>query len=269
VSGAAQWKRARAGARATGRRVERDRTGSGTIDGVSLVTSMRRDVFLNIDAGEADDEPPALYALAHAVSIACGAHAGDAASMERVLRACAASGTRAGAHPSFVDREGFGRRAQAVEPAVLARVVASQCAALARIAARLGVTVGHVKPHGALYHVANADLERAGAVVRGAREALGDAVVVLGPPRGALREASARAGLAFAREGFADRATRTDGSLVPRGEPGAVLVDPREVAARARALATSGDFDTLCVHGDSPGAVTLARAVRSELDGAA
>jgi hypothetical protein len=192
VSGAAQWKRARAGARATGRRVERDRTGSGTIDGVSLVTSMRRDVFLNIDAGEADDEPPALYALAHAVSIACGGHAGDDASMERVLRACAASGTRAGAHPSFVDREGFGRRAQAVEPAVLARVVASQCAALARIAARLGVTVGHVKPHGALYHVANADLERAGAVVRGAREALGDAVVVLGPPRGALRGRGSR-----------------------------------------------------------------------------
>ena len=249
------------------RRVERDRTRGGTIHGVSLVTSALRDVFLNIDAGETDDEPPALYALAHAVSIACGGHAGDAASMERVLRACAASGTRAGAHPSFVDREGFGRRVQAVEPDALARIVASQCAALARIAARLGVTVGHVKPHGALYHVANADLSRASAVVSGAREALGDAVVVLGPPGGALCEASARAGLAFAREGFADRATREDGSLVPRGEPGAILVDPREVAARAGALARSGAFDTLCVHGDSPGAVALARAVRSELDG--
>ena len=220
--------------------------------------------FLNIDAGEHDDEPVELYATAHAVSIACGGHAGDAASMERVLRACKLHGTRAGAHPSYEDREGFGRRELEVDPETLARSVRGQCARLASIARACGVALAHVKAHGALYHVANRDPDVARAVVAGARAALG-APLVLGPPEGELRRAAEAAGLSFAREGFADRALRPDGALVPRGEPNAVLGDVDAVRAQARALAASGAYDTLCVHGDSPGALALARAVRAEL----
>jgi 5-oxoprolinase (ATP-hydrolysing) subunit A len=221
--------------------------------------------FLNIDAGEDDAEPDELYVLAHAVSIACGGHAGDDRSMARVLSACARAGTRAGAHPSYEDREGFGRREIAIEPAALARSVRAQCERLATIARACGVTLSHVKAHGALYHAANRDLRLARAVVEGARGALGSPLV-LGPPDGELRRAAEEAALSFAREGFADRAMRADGSLVPRGEPGAVIADPGAARAQARRLAASGAFDTLCVHGDTTGAIAIARAVRAELD---
>jgi UPF0271 protein len=221
--------------------------------------------FLNIDAGEHDDEPDELYAVAHAVSIACGGHAGDAASMERVLRACGAHGTRAGGHPSYEDREGFGRRELDAPPDALSRALSTQLRALAAIAQRVGVSLAHVKPHGALYHAANRDPALAHAVVAAAREALGP-VLVVGPPHGELRRAAEAAGLPFAREGFADRALRADGSLVPRGEPGAVLTRVEDARAQARSLAATGAFDTLCVHGDSPGALAIARAVRAELD---
>jgi UPF0271 protein len=222
--------------------------------------------FLNVDAGELDDESDDLYAAAHAVSIACGGHAGDERSMRRVLAVCARTGTRAGAHPSFVDREGFGRRAQVIAPAALEAAVYAQCAALAEVAKGV-VAITHVKPHGALYHAANGDPAMARAVVRGAARALGQ-VRVLGPPSGALADATAEAGLDFAREGFADRGTRADGSLVPRGEPGALVTDPAAVVAQARAIVERGGIDTICVHGDSPGALTLVRAVRAELDAA-
>jgi 5-oxoprolinase (ATP-hydrolysing) subunit A len=222
-------------------------------------------VFLNIDAGETDDEPDELYALAHAVSIACGGHAGDERSMERVLRACAKAGTRAGAHPSYEDREGFGRREVAVAPAALQESVRSQCATLASIAGACGVTLSHVKAHGALYHSANRDPALARAVIAGARAALGSPLV-LGPAEGELRQAAEAVGLRFAREGFADRATRPDGSLVPRSEPGAVIADPVAARAQAKALAASGAFDTLCVHGDTKNALAIARGVREELD---
>lgn len=221
--------------------------------------------FLNVDAGEDEAEPEELYALAHAVSIACGGHAGDERSMERVLRACARSGTRAGAHPAYEDRDGFGRRELAVEPETLARSVRAQCARLRAIARGCGVELVHVKPHGALYHAANRDPEIARAVLAGAQAALGSPLVV-GPPEGELRRAAESAGLPFAREGFADRAIRSDGSLVPRGEPGAVITEVEVARAQASRLARSGAFDTLCVHGDSPGALAIARAVRGELD---
>ena len=123
-----------------------------------------------------------------------------------------------------------------------------------------------MKPHGALYHVAHEDEATAEALVLGAREALGARVTVVGPPGGALARATARAAMAFAREGFADRATREDGTLVPRGEPGALVLDPGAAAARARAIVATGEVDTICVHGDTPGAVAVARAVRAVLD---
>jgi UPF0271 protein len=220
--------------------------------------------LLNVDGGESDEEPAELYALADVVHVACGGHAGDDASMERVTRACASAGTRIGAHPSYEDREGFGRRAREVAPDVLAASVAAQCTRLATIAARAGVTLASVKPHGALYHAAHADDATARACVEGALRALGTLPIV-GPAGGALERAALAAGTTFQREAFADRGVRADGTLVPRGEPGALVVDPALASARASELAARGDVDTLCIHGDTPDAVTIARAVRNAL----
>jgi UPF0271 protein len=221
--------------------------------------------LLNIDGGELDDEPTELYALADVVHVACGGHAGDDASMDRVARACAGVGTRIGAHPSYEDREGFGRRAREVAPGALSASVAAQCERLRDVAARVGVTLASVKPHGALYHAAHADEATARACVEGAVRALGTAVAIVGPAGGALEKAARDAGTPFQREAFADRGVRADGSLVPRGEPGALIVDPAIAAARTRELAVRGDVDTLCIHGDTPGAVVIARAVRAAL----
>ena len=140
-------------------------------------------VLLNVDAGEHDDEPEALYALAHSLNIASGGHAGDDASMERVLRACLHHGVRAGAHPSYPDRASFGRVSMLIEPAALARSVREQCARLAVIAARVGVPLAHAKLHGALYHDANRDPALAALVLGAIREVLGP-VIIVGPPRG-------------------------------------------------------------------------------------
>jgi UPF0271 protein len=222
---------------------------------------------LNIDAGELEGEPEELYALADIVNVACGGHAGDEASMTRVLAACANHGTRAGAHPSYVDREGFGRRAQEVAPHVLRAQVSEQCEALLGRAEALGVAVGFVKPHGALYHAADASAELARAVVGGAVEVLGYDVTCIGPAAGALAQAAEAAGIAYAREGFADRGVDARGKLLPRGTPGALVTDPIAAAARAVELASSGVVETICVHGDSPGAVAIARAVRGALEG--
>ncbi|MDB4939390.1 MAG: Lactam utilization protein LamB [Labilithrix sp.] len=221
--------------------------------------------LLNVDGGELDDEPAELYALADVVHVACGGHAGDDVSMDRVARACAGVGTRVGAHPSYEDREGFGRRAREVAPDVLEASVAAQCARLRDVAARAGVRVASVKPHGALYHAAHAHEEIARACVAGAVRALGATIPIVGPAGGALERAARESGTPFQREAFADRGVRADGSLVPRGEPGALVEDPTIAAARARELAARGDVDTLCIHGDTPGAVVIARAVREAL----
>jgi UPF0271 protein len=218
-------------------------------------------VWLNVDAGELEEEPEELYALADLVNVACGGHAGDERSMQRVVRACARLGARVGAHPSYVDREGFGRRAIEVAPERLAEQVAEQCASLRAAAGALGVEVIAAKPHGALYHAAHRTPEIAVACVGGVRLALGD-VPIVGPAGGALATAS---GARLLREAFADRAARPDGTLVARGQPGALVTDPGRAAARARELAARGDVDTICIHGDTPGAVDIARAVREAL----
>jgi UPF0271 protein len=223
-------------------------------------------MLLNIDLGELPDEPEELYASAHVANIACGGHAGDRASMSNALARCRAHGTRAGAHPSFPDRAGFGRRTLPMATAEMRRVVADQCAELATVTREAGVPIEFVKAHGALYHAASADAELAEAVLGGALEALGPSVTLIGPPTGALASAAARAGVAYAREGFADRATRADGTLVPRSEPGALILDPRAAADRARELLRGARFDTVCVHGDTPGAAAIARAVRAALE---
>jgi UPF0271 protein len=221
--------------------------------------------LMNLDAGEHPDEPEELWALFDVLNIACGGHAGDAASMERVIRWCVASRCAIGAHPSYPDRPGFGRRTLAIEPAVLAATVREQCTALSVIAGRHARTVEYVKPHGALYHDAATRDDLAHAVVDAAADVLGDGIVVIGPPAGALREAALARRLHYASEGFADRRMREDGSLVPRTEPGALLTEPTEAAAQARALA--GRVDTICVHADTPGALAIAGAVHKALRG--
>jgi UPF0271 protein len=222
-------------------------------------------VLLNVDAGELADEPEELYRVAELVNVACGGHAGDEASMSRVVAACRAAGTRVGAHPSYPDRVGFGRRTLDVDDAALARSIEQQCTALAAVARRHGVRVGWAKLHGALYHDAQKEASRALAVLGAVKAALGADVAVVGPPSGATRDAAAALGLPYLREAFADRGVRADGTLVPRGEPGALVTDPAQAAARARELAANGACDTVCVHGDSPGAVEIARAVREAL----
>jgi len=213
--------------------------------------------LMNLDAGEHDDEPEELWALFDLLNIACGGHAGDASSMDRVVGWCVASGVTIGAHPSYPDRPGFGRRSLAIATEALGQAVAEQCTALA--------TVAYVKPHGALYHDAAVNPALAVAIVDAAAGALGDAITVIGPPAGALRDAAAARGLGYAVEGFADRRMRPDGGLVPRTEPGALLTDPAEAAAQARALA--GRVDTICCHADTPGALAIAGAVHRALHG--
>lgn len=218
-------------------------------------------MLLELDAGEHDDEPEELWALFDVLNVACGGHAGDDASMARIAAFCAARAQpRIGAHPSYPDRAGFGRRTIAISAGALEDAIAAQCAALARIAGE----VAWMKPHGALYHDAAGDPVRARAVVRGTMRALGGKLAVIGPPAGALRDAAEAAGLAYLREGFADRRARPDGTLVPRSEPDALVTDPARAAAQARALA--GTVDAICVHGDTPGALAIARAVREAVD---
>lgn len=219
---------------------------------------------LNLDGGEHDDEPEELYGLADVVHVACGGHAGDEASMDRVARACVRYGTRIGAHPSYDDRDGFGRRAQVVEPPALAASTAEQCARLRAVVERHGASIVSVKLHGALYHAAHSDETTAQACVDGITGALG-AVAIVGPAGGALERAARAAGAPYLREAFADRGVRPDGTLIPRGEPGALVEDPGLAAARTRELAARDDVDTVCIHADTPGALAIGRAVRDAL----
>jgi 5-oxoprolinase (ATP-hydrolysing) subunit A len=220
-------------------------------------------VLLNLDAGELDHESEQLWGLFDLLSIACGGHAGDPRSMKRVVAFCVRDRVRIGAHPSYPDREGFGRRSIAIEPVALERSIATQCSVLAAIALEAGATIESVKPHGALYHDAARSPELATAVIRGAIDALGSQLAIIGPPAGALRDAALAHHLRYAREGFADRSVRPDGTLVPRSEPDALITDPARAAERALAIAR--DVDTICVHADTPGALLIARAVRSAL----
>ena len=220
-------------------------------------------VFVNLDAGELPDESPELWSLADVINCACGGHAGDAASMARVAGFCASAKVGLGAHPSYPDRENFGRVSLAIDPAALADSIAAQCRALASAASSAGTQVTSMKPHGALYHDVAKGEALAVAVIRATVEALGNDLLVIGPPHGALHAAATRYALRYAREGFADRAMRPDGSLVPRAEPGALITDPDEAAAQAQRL--TAQVDTICVHGDTPNALAIGRAVRAAL----
>ena len=213
-----------------------------------------------MDAGELDDEDEELWALADLLNIACGGHAGDERSMQRVLEACKVFGIKAGAHPSYPDRAGFGRTTMAIEERTLETSIYEQCKTLRRIADAQGVSIDYAKPHGALYHDANRSRRLADVVVSGVMAALG-AVTVIAPPAGALRDAAVFHGMPFLGEELVDRGRRPDGSLIPRGEPGALIEDPAIAASQARASVA----DALCVHADTPNALAIARAVRAAL----
>lgn len=219
--------------------------------------------LLNIDAGEFEQEPDDLYALADALNIACGGHAGDANSMRRVLRACAVHNTRAGAHPSYPDRANFGRRTLAITEADLARSIASQCTALIEVAREVGTPIVHLKLHGALYHDANRSEPLAKLCLDAALHALGR-VEIVGPAQGTWRDEAEARGLDYVVEGFADRGVRDDGTLIPRDQPGALIINPHQCAARAQQLAQQG-IGTLCVHGDTENSLAIARAVSDTL----
>lgn len=214
---------------------------------------MSSSVSLNIDLGELPDEPEELYRLATVANIACGGHAGDRASMERAVALSAKHGTRIAAHPSYPDREGFGRTTMAIEPEALGRSVEEQCRALASVAG----TIALVKPHGALYHDLGKNPALADAFLAGVERALGPATIV-GPPGSPLA-----ARTRFVAEGFADRGYDGD-ALIPRGRPGALIEEPSRAAEQALSLASR--VQTICVHGDTPNAVAIARAVRDALE---
>lgn len=223
-------------------------------------------VALNIDLGELPDEADELYALATTVNVACGGHAGDARSMSRALEAARTHGATVAAHPSYPDRAGFGRISRFCDAAGVRVSVASQCRALRTLAEAAGITIRTMKPHGALYHDASAVPGIGSALLDGAVEALPDLTTVVGPPDSAFGALVLSRGLGFLREGFADRRYDAQHRLVPRSQPGALITDPEACVDQALDLALSGRIDTLCAHGDTPGAVLIARAVRQALE---
>lgn len=241
-------------------------------------------VDLNADLGESfgrwtlgDDE--ALMHVITSANVACGFHAGDPATLVRTCAHAAELGVRVGAQVGYRDLAGFGRRFIDVSPDDLYADVIYQVGALDAIARAHGTNVTYVKPHGALYNTVVHHRVQAETVVD-AVAVLTPPVALLGLPGSVLLELAEEAGIPCVREVFADRAYAADGTLVPRGTPGAVLHDPDEIADRATRMVVEGvltsidgrdvavDADSVCLHGDSPGAVHAARAVRAALEAA-
>lgn len=237
---------------------------------------------LNADLGEGfgrwrlgDDE--ALLDVVTSANVACGFHAGDPMIMRRVCERAVERGVAIGAQVSYRDLAGFGRRRIEMEPAELTADVLYQLGALDGFARAAGDRVRYLKPHGALYSAAAADPAQAGAIVAAA-QSWPEPLPLLTLPGGELYRQATAAGLPCRVEAFADRAYLPDGSLQPRGEPGAVLTDQVVITERVLRLAESGSLttvdgtvlalrpDSLCVHGDTPGALEIARAVRSALE---
>jgi len=222
-------------------------------------------VDLNCDMGELEDaaHEAALMECVTSANIACGAHAGDETIMERTARLAIARGVRIGAHPGYPDRANFGRFEMALTPAEIEATTLDQIARLETIVTRLGGAVEYVKAHGAMYNVAVRNRQVA--------EAIGRAVAKWNPQArlfglagSPMLEVWRGMGLAVAAEAFADRCYEPDGSLRNRKLPGALITDPEAAASQAVTLARAG-ADTICVHGDTPGAVGILKACRAAL----
>lgn len=241
-------------------------------------------IDLNSDVGEAfgpwpmgDDE--GMLGLVSSANIACGFHAGDPRAMSATTRLAAQHGVAVGAHVGYRDLAGFGRRAMDVASEDLIPEIIYQIGALQAIARAAGTTVSYVKPHGALYNTIVHDARQARDVATAIAE-VDDSLVLLGLPGSQGLLEAERAGLPTAVEAFADRAYTPEGTLVSRRQAGAVLTDPTEVARRMLQLVERGTLqsidgtevairaDSICVHGDSPGAVAMAQRVHEELRGA-
>jgi len=211
---------------------------------------------LNADVGEGAGEDEAVLACVDSANIACAAHAGSATIAIATAWRCRALGVEVGAHPGYDDRAGFGRVDRSISEKEIEALVAFQVAAMAAVA-----PVAYVKPHGALYHRCQRDAAAADAL---ARVAASHGVGVVGQPGLEIIAAAERAGIPGYREGFADRLILPDGTLASRSQQGAVLSAP-VAAEQAVNLARSGRVDTICIHGDTPGAGSVARAVRHAL----
>lgn len=234
-------------------------------------------IDLNADLGEGDAYDEELLRIVSSCNVACGGHAGDVESMTSTVRSAIANGVAVGAHPGYPDREGFGRRSKFMKDGELYDSLTAQVSELADIAAHLGARLTHVKPHGALYNDAVRDRELADIIARVTAEAPGSPAFV-GMANTELEFAAKRHGLAFIAEAFIDRAYEPDGTLVPRSEPGAVhdvlsvaTTQAVRLAEAGEATARNGEVvqvraDTLCIHGDTPGAAEKARAVRDVLE---
>lgn len=220
-------------------------------------------MLLNIDCGEYPDrmaEQDAMLAYVQMANIACGGHAGDAASIEATVEQCVRRGVQTGAHPSYPDRENFGRMEIAMDLEELAESIREQVLALAAF-----TTITHVKPHGALYNVAARNPEVAWAIAHGVERALGPAmarvVPMLGLARSPMLEIFRMAGFPVMAEGFADRAYEPDGSLRARALAGALITDPLEAKRQAQWIEQQGWAQTICVHSDTPDALRILQAI--------
>jgi UPF0271 protein len=231
-------------------------------------------VDLNADLGEGMGDDAAMLGIVTSANIACGYHAGDHASMRATVALAAARGVGIGAHPSYWDREGFGRRATEMAAGELEALVAHQVGALWAICRLEGARLNHVKPHGALSNRAAVD-EVVAEAVAAAVVAVDAGLILLAPAGSVLAAKGSAAGLRVAEEVFADRAYDDAGNLVPRGQPGAVIHDPDQAVAHALAMVRDGYIrsisgalipcraDSVCVHGDNPQAVAMAQRLRN------
>lgn len=238
-------------------------------------------IDLNSDLGENSAEhvvsdDVAMLQIVTSANVSCGFHAGSAEGIRDTLASAVAKGVVIGAHPSYPDRENFGRTPRNPDPRVLQAETEYQLGALIALAGAVGARVSYVKPHGALYNTIAHDESQARAVVAGIR-CVDPGLVMLGLAGGVALEIAARAGLQVAAEAFADRGYLADGSLVPRSQPGAVLHDAGAVARRMVRFVETGLIEavdgsdvrvearSICVHGDSPGAVEMAAETRRML----
>jgi len=238
---------------------------------------MNLQVDLNADLGEGSGRDAELFEFITSANIATGFHAGDSDTMHAAISAAMQHGVAVGAHPSFFDRENFGRKELKVPKEEVFDAVAYQLGIFQAIASALGVRPNHVKPHGALYNMAVRDEQLADAI-GSAIASVDSKLILFAPDKSALARAGETHGLQIAREIFADRNYLNDGWLVPRTRPDALLHDPKEAAQRVLRMLREGkvrsvegrDVDvrgeTICVHGDTPGAVEFARELRTQLE---
>jgi len=228
-------------------------------------------VDLNADVGEGMDDGD-LMPYVTSANVACGMHAGDPVTMDQTVELALSRGVRVGAHPGYPDRENFGRVAIEMAADEIENLVVYQVSALEGFVRSRGSRLTHVKPHGALYHSGAEFPDVARAIAEGVRR-VGTDLVLVGASGSMLIGAGREAGLPVAEEAFADRRYRADGTLVPRGRPGALITDPDEAAEQAVQLARDGVVvaddssrisvraDTICLHGDTPGAAEIARRI--------